>query len=188
MKVIRGSLFRAICAIVLGVLLVMYPDKTTELLVVIVGCFFLVPGVVALLNYFTRSKSERRIFPTMGLGSVLLGLILILMPAFFVTFLMYVLGFALLLAGAAQVSSLLRMRRFTVVPVSLYVVPVLVLLAGLVIIVNPIEVAGYPFLILGVSSIVCGLSELWNAYKFRNVVRVTDVSTGQFEEAEEIKD
>lgn len=106
-------------------------------------------------------------FPLVSIGSALFGLWLIIMPAFFVGILMYVLGAVLIFAGIGQVANLVAVQRWTQVPVGYYVVPVLVLIAGLVVLLNPFAVASVPFLILGISSIVYGAAELVNQIRFR---------------------
>lgn len=186
MKVKIASWWRAVCVLILGILLVAYPDKTTELLVVMVGCLFLIPGIVSLVIYFSRFRKSAMTFPLLGVGSVLLGLILILMPASFVTVLMYVLGGVLMLVGAGQVGTVLRMRQYVTVPVMYYVIPVLVVLLGVLVIFNPIEVAGMPFLILGISCIICGLSDLWNLYRFRHMCSGKE-GIARFNQVEEIE-
>ena len=55
-----------------------------------------------------------------------------IMPAFFVGILMYVLGAVLVLAGISQIVNLSAARSWTVVPGGFFVVPVLVLIAGFV--------------------------------------------------------
>ena len=125
-------------------------------------------------------------FPIAGLGSLLFGLWLMIMPAFFVGILMYVLGAVLVLAGISQIVNLSAARSWTVVPGGFFVV--LVLIAGVVVLFNPFTAATVPFIILGVSSIVYGLSDLVNIIRFR---QKKDIQTPIIEDVtpiEEIKD
>ena len=83
-------------------------------------------------------------FPIAGLGSLLFGLWLMIMPAFFVGILMYVLGAVLVLAGISQIVNLSAARSWTVVPGGFFVIPVLVLIAGIVVLFNPFTAAAVP--------------------------------------------
>lgn len=179
---------RCVCALVLGILLVAWPEAAIIYLVITVGVLFLVPGLFSVFGYLTRGRLRGGSFPIAGLGSMLFGLWLMIMPAFFVGILMYVLGAVLVLAGISQIVNLSAARSWTVVPGGFFVVPVLVLTAGLVVLFNPFSAAAVPFIVLGVSSIVYGLSDLVNIIRFRqkpdgNVTEIEDVIP-----IEEIKD
>jgi len=64
-------------------------------------------------------------FPYEGVGSLLFGLWLIIMPGFFADLLTFVLGFILVMGGVQQIASLSAARRWMPVPGGFYVVPVL---------------------------------------------------------------
>ena len=170
MKTMNYSIIRCICALVLGVLLVAWPEAAILYLVITIGALFLVPGLFSVFGYLTRGKQNGMSFPIAGLGSLLFGLWLMIMPAFFVGILMYVLGAVLVLAGISQIVNLSAARSWTVVPGGFFVVPVLVLIAGVVVLFNPFTAATVPFIILGVSSIVYGLSD----YSFPPKERYSD--------------
>ena len=161
------SIIRCICALVIGVLLVAWPEAAILYLVITIGVLFLVPGLFSVFGYLIRGKQDGSSFPIAGLGSLLFGLWLMIMPAFFVGILMYVLGAVLVLAGISQIVNLSAARSWTVVPGGFFVIPVLVLIAGIVVLFNPFTAAAVPFIILGVSSIVYGLSDLINIIRFR---------------------
>ena len=106
MKTMNYSIIRCICALVLGVLLVAWPEAAILYLVITIGALFLVPGLFSVFGYLTRGKQNGMSFPIAGLGSLLFGLWLMIMPAFFVGILMYVLGAVLVLAGISQIVNL----------------------------------------------------------------------------------
>lgn len=188
MKTMNYAIIRCICALVIGVLLVVWPEAAILYLVITIGALFLVPGLFSVFGYLVRGRQTGDTFPVIGLGSLLFGLWLMIMPAFFVGILMYVLGAVLVLAGVSQVVNLSAARSWTVVPGAFFVVPVLVLIAGIVVLFNPFTAATVPFIILGVSGIVYGLSDLINIIRFRQkrepgVPEIEDVTP-----IEEIKD
>ena len=49
---------RCIFAIVLGLVLVLWPEAAVTYLVITIGICFIIPGLFSLLNYFTREKVE----------------------------------------------------------------------------------------------------------------------------------
>ena len=90
MKILQSSIFRAICAIAIGIMLIKYPDNTVTWITVAIGILFLLSGVISMVVYFTANKQvadykitdangnviagEKPTFPLVGLGSIILGL------------------------------------------------------------------------------------------------------------------
>lgn len=169
MKTMNFSLIRILFAIVVGLVLVLWPDAAASYIVITVGVAFLIPGIISLFSYFgrkssTNGKSPR--FPIEGVGSLLFGLWLIVMPDFFADVLMFLLGFILMMGGVQQIASLSMARRWMPVPGIYYLVPSLILIAGIIALFNPTGARNTAFIIIGISSLVYSVSELINWFKF----------------------
>ncbi len=181
MKVLRSSLFRAICAVIIGILLVCKPDSTVKGITIVIGVLFLIFGVISFAEYIHAKLhkddtevydaqgrlivSYRPVFPIVGLGSVLLGLILALMPGVFVKSLMYVLGAILILGAINQFANLVSVNKYTRIPLWFWICPVIIFLTGLFVIIKPIDIASLPLLIIGWGLILYGVVECVNAIK-----------------------
>lgn len=182
MKILQSSVFRAICAIVIGALLVKFPDNTVTGITVAIGVLFLLSGILSCLTYIQakRHVSEYKIydaegklvagdkptFPIVGIGSIILGLILALMPASFVTALMYVIGIVLVLGAINQFMALLSGRRYGSVSLWYWIMPTLILLTGLFVMLKPLAPLAMAMMVLGWATLVYGVVELVNALKF----------------------
>lgn len=166
MKGLSYSFLRVICALVIGLVLVMFPDQASDYFVITIGVIFLVPSLISIISYFAQSAEMRRRFPIEGVGSLLFGLWLIIMPGFFADLLTFVLGFILVMAGVQQIASLIVARRWMTVSAGFYVVPALILVAGLIALFNPTGVRSTAFIIIGISSLVYAASDLLNYFKF----------------------
>ncbi|RHJ95277.1 HdeD family acid-resistance protein [Parabacteroides bouchesdurhonensis] len=170
MKKINNALLRSAFAMILGFVLVLWPEAAVTYLVITIGIFFIIPGIISLLAYFTRDTKEGELapmFPLEGAGSILFGAWLVIMPAFFVNILMYILGALLVIAGVQQLVSLIAARKWTFIPWGFYIMPVLILLTGIMILAYPFGAAANTFVIFGIASIFYGAFELINWYKFR---------------------
>ena len=181
MKVLQSSVFRAICSIAVGAMLIKNPDSTVKGITIAIGLLFLVSGVISCVAYFNArlhsAENEvydvdgkllvggKPMFPVVGLGSVILGFVLALMPGAFVTSLMYVLGGILLLGSLNQFLVLIQARKYAVLPLWFWVCPTLILLTGLFVMVKPMETAGLPLLIIGWCLLFYGVTESLNAFK-----------------------
>jgi len=140
----------------------------TSLLVQIIGGIFIVTGVLSTLNYWMpggETQSIRPVFPVVGLGSIMLGLLLLLKPALFVTGLMYLLGIFLIAGGAAQLASLISSRKVAPLRWWVFIWPIIMLCVGALILFKPMQSASLPFFILGVACIGYGLSDLFYALR-----------------------
>jgi len=184
MKILRSSVFRALCAIVTGTLLILYPDNTVTGITIAIGLLFFISGVISVLTYVQarRHVSDYKIydaegrllsgdqptFPVVGIGSIILGLILALTPTTFVSALMYIIGILLILGAINQFMSLIGGRRYGRVGFFYWVMPTLILLAGLYVMLKPLAPLSMAMLVLGWCMLVYGLAELINALKFYN--------------------
>lgn len=186
MKSMNYSLVRIVCALLIGLVLVVWPDAAVQYIVRIIGILFLIPGCIVLIGYFGTKQEPGvpRRFPIEGVGSLLFGLWLVIMPDFFTGILMFLLGFILVLGGVQQIASLAAARRWMPVPIGFYVVPVLILIAGIISLFNPSGV----FMIIGISSIVYALSDLLNWFKFsRRRQKMPSKEDSNIEDAEIIE-
>ena len=166
MRVLGYSLTRAVCALVIGMILVMFPDQASNYFVITIGVIFLVPSLIGIIAYTTNGKKKQQRFPIEGVGSLLFGLWLIIMPHFFSNLLTIILGFILLMGGIQQLASVSTLRTLVKVSYRYYVVPTLILIAGLVALFNPTGVQRTAFIIIGISCMVYAFSEFVNWFIF----------------------
>ena len=182
MKILQSSVFRAICAIAIGCLLIKYPDNTVTWMTVAIGVLFLLSGLISLIVYVNARKhvsefkildangrvisGEKPTFPIVGVGSLILGAMLALTPNVFITALMYIIGGILVLGAINQYMNLVQARRYGKVGFGFWVFPSAVLLIGLYVIIRPMAPASMAMLILGWCSLLYGVTELINALKF----------------------
>ena len=182
MRILQSAVFRAICAIVIGVLLIKFPDNTVKGITIAIGVLFLLSGIISCVTYYMakRNVSEYKIydkegnivageqptFPIVGLGSSILGLILALSPTAFVSALMYIIGAILILGAINQFMGLINGRRYGHVSLWYWVLPSLILLTGLYVMVKPMAPLAMAMLVLGWCTLLYGVVELINAFKF----------------------
>ena len=207
MRILQSSVFRAICAIIIGALLIKFPDNTVKGITVAIGVLFLISGLISCVTYFwaKRNVSEYKIydaegklvagekptFPIVGIGSAILGLILSLSPTAFVSALMYIIGAILILGAINQYMSLIGGRRYGRISLWYWIMPTLILLTGLYVMLKPMAPLNTAMLILGWCTLVYGVVELINALKFyrdkKSWIKAQD-QPEQLDVFEEVKD
>jgi uncharacterized membrane protein HdeD (DUF308 family) len=207
MRILQSSVFRALCAIIIGALLIKFPDNTVKGITVAIGVLFLISGLISCVTYFwsKRHVSEYKVydvegnlvageqppFPIVGIGSSILGLILSLSPTFFVSALMYIIGAILVLGAINQYMGLLSGRRYGHISLWYWIMPTLILLTGIYVMVKPMAPLNMAMLVLGWCTLVYGIVELINALKFyrdkKSWIKAQD-QPEQLDVFEEVKD
>ena len=182
MKILQSSVFRAICAIAIGILLIKFPDNTVTWMTVAIGILFLLSGVISLVVYVHARKNvseykitdaegrvvagEKPTFPIVGVGSIILGLLLALTPNIFIKALMYIIGAILILGAINQYMNLVSARKYGKIGFGYWIFPSVILLVGLYVIIKPLAPASMAMLVLGWCSLLYGVTEVINSLKF----------------------
>lgn len=170
----KSIIIRAIASIIIGCLLMAYPEKVTDWLVILVGCLFLVPGIYSIVSYWTLRKEDgiHMGLPIAGVGSTLLGIWMILDSTFFIKAFMMSIAILLIVVAVNRIINNVRARKYGVyVPWIFYVFPVLLMAVSGFVMSKPLEIAGIPFYILGISMIVYGIIELFNTIWLHNMIQ-----------------
>ena len=201
-RIFQSSVFRALCAIIVGVLLIKFPDNTVTGITIAIGVLFLLSGVISCVSYYVarRNVSEFKVydadgrlvageqpsFPIVGVGSAILGLILALSPKAFVSALMYVIGAILILGAINQFMALLSARRYGHVSFWFWLLPSVILLTGLFVMVKPLGPLEVAMLVLGWCTLLYGVTELINALKFYHDKKQLQNESQQLDVYEEV--
>lgn len=191
MKVIHSSIFRAVCAIIVGVLLIQYREQTVTWITVAIGVLFFLSGVISLASYWAAKRNAEKMqgqilsdsngkpimgmlpkFPLVSVGSLILGLLLALMPQVFIAWLMFILAFILILGALTQFVNLASAAKMGRVGILFWLFPSVLLLLGLLTIIKPSAIASAPLFIIGWGMLIYGVVELLNAFKVSNNKRI----------------
>ena len=167
----KRTVVKSIVAIVLGLILVIWPTEVLNNIVKIIGGVFFVAGLVSFLVYYSERDERAAMGLTSfnGFGSMLLGVLLFFMADFFTSMLMYLLGFLLAVAGVGQLVMLTSARRLGMQSLVAYIFPVLLLIAGVVVFVNPFQAKESIITLFGIMSIFYGITDLINRRKINRL-------------------
>lgn len=205
MKVIHSSIFRAVCAIIVGVLLIQYREQTVTWITIAIGVLFFLSGVISLASYWAAKRNAEKMqgqilsdsngkpimgmmpkFPLVSVGSLILGLLLALMPQVFIAWLMFILAFILILGALTQFVNLASAAKMGRVGILFWLFPSVLLLLGLLAIIKPSAIASAPLFIIGWGMLIYGAVELLNAFKVSNNKRIWLNNQQQKQDSKEI--
>ena len=237
MKLITYSIFRALCAIAVGALLVKYREDMVEWMTIAIGALFFLSGAIAMIASMSKKKvtgnkaaettdadSTELVYDEtnanmnygeeetatrrngwgwgsfVGMGSMILGIILILMPKTFVEFLVYIISAFLIIGAIQQFVTLGVARKNGSVGFGYWIMPVLLFIAGCIALFKPTVFASAPLFFIGWFLICYGIVECINALKarsnrkkfekeqnFYNLNQKPDFSNAEEVEAEEVE-
>lgn len=187
MKLISSYIFRSLCSLLVGLLLLFNAEQMPALIVELIGLLFLLPGIFGVVAYlygqFSKNAIVRPSFPLMSIGSILLGVYLIMYPDNFVTYLVFLIGILLLLAGINQFLSMFVNRRVSPFSWLLMFMPVVLIGVGAYCITHTSEAAATLFKILGATSIYYGLSDMFLTLRTKHYTRIYEREQKKAEEA-----
>ena len=199
MRIVQSSFFRALCAVIIGALLIKYREQTVTWMTIVIGVMFFLSGVVSCAAYLSaRSREDmpqvfdaqgRQLtgmkphFPIVGIGSLVLGLILALMPATFITWLMYILAAILILGAINQFVSLASVSRVVHVGFYFWIMPSIIMLIGIIAVAYPSAIASAPLFVIGWCMMLYGVVEIINNLKINGIRRQMDEAAKKTEEA-----
>ena len=128
MLLLRGAL-----AFVFGMFCFVYPDLTLTLLVIVLGSYTLIDGLLAIAAASARAKTQERWRSTLieGIVGGTIGVLILIWPAITARGLLYLIATWALLTGIFKIGTAIRLRRYII--------------------------GEWLLLLSGVASVVCGL-------------------------------
>ena len=178
-NILSGSAYgyvRAAVTLVLGLLIVIWPGVAVRTLVMVIGAFLIAAGAISFIASYGDRKVEGQspLLILNGLVSIVFGLILIILPDFFVGIIMFLFGAILLLFGVMQIVNIINVRRVIKIQWISYIVPILVCLCGIVIFFNPFNSLAAIFIFFGIVLIIYGVSEFISTLSFRKAMKESE--------------
>ena len=180
-KLLQSHFFRAIIAVIVGVLLVRFRNETLTWITIIIGVLFLISGVISIATYFGEKKhasdtiiydaegnqitGQKPFFPIVGIGSIVLGIILALIPDNFITALTIIFAIILIMGAVNQFVNLAAVRKYAKVGAGFWIFPSIILIVGLIALIKPSAIATAPLLVIGWCMILYGVIECINSIK-----------------------
>lgn len=202
MKVFQSSIFRALCAIVVGALLVKYREQTVTWITIAIGVIFFVSGVISTVAYLSAKRQATKEgveiydakgnrltrpvppFPIVGIGSIILGAWLALFPNSFVNGLMFVLAGMLILGALNLFFNLAAATRFSSIGCLWWVLPVAIFLVGITALAKPSTIASAPLFIIGWGMMAYGMVDLVNTIKIHRCRKAFEKAQQDNDEAD----
>ena len=158
-KLMKNTLVDAFLLIVLGIVLLIKPSGTLEIIFRIIGVTLLVMGAVRIISFFTRKDEAERSVPALivGIAQAVIGLLLIAKPDLLIS-VWYMVAAALIGYGAivSLIRAVKQMNAKVPGAVATLVLSIATLVLAIVVFINPAAFAAFYMQLIGISFIVEG--------------------------------
>lgn len=163
--------FRALIALVLGVVMIVYNEQAMDFVVKIIAAFLLASGFVSLaVGLRKKNESSSKLMTFNAVVDVVIAALLFLFSGSVANLIIYLIGFVVLGFGIFQLIALISANRVSKVGVMALVMPVLVIGAGAFLLFNPEFIKSSISLFAGVALLIYGVSELLSSWKMKKAI------------------
>lgn len=169
----RSSVAAAAVTIVLGGLLMAWPDRSVNFLCMLLGAAIILTGLIYLLGWFRRRKDGYPVFFMLpGVILCALGLWLMTSPASVVLLIQYIFGAILLFHGIVDLQGVLSMAGKGMNRWWLdLLLAILTIGLGVLVLLNPFGTFAALIILIGLALIFDGLSDLYIIWRLSKAFR-----------------
>lgn len=160
---------RALIALAIGILMVVFPAKALTTVVKIIAAFMIASGVVSLV--VGLKDKEKGSLPIMSFNAVvdlIIAILLFVFAPFVAKFVIYLIGLVLLIFGVIQILALAGAKSVMNLNLRTFILPVVVTLIGGFILFNPFA-ESVMTIIAGSALLLYGISELISSWMMKNL-------------------
>lgn len=172
MKLLHSSALRAICTLVVSIIMLLYPGETERWISIVVGVLFIIPGVSSVIAFYVHRndhapENHRPMFPLAGWGSILLGAAILILHSQAEQTAFILLGALLIILSISTLLNLIMSKKYYHVGVGNFIIPVATLVVGLMAILFNDPASGNIlthtrfFQLIGLAFVLYGLTELY---------------------------
>ena len=137
MRILHSAILRAICTLIVGVLMLIYPAETSKWASIVIGCLFILPGIASVVSFYRHCNDKaphnhRPLFPLAGWGSILLGVAILVMQSQTEQTTFILMGVLLVILAISTLINILMSRKYYHIGVGNFITPIIVLIIGVV--------------------------------------------------------
>ena len=172
----RSSIAAAAVTVLVGILLVVWPNHSVDLICKILGVAVCVTGVIYILGWLSRRKEGAPIYFILpGVILIALGLWLVTMPESVVLLIQYLFGAILIFHGVIDLQGAMVLMRCRAPQRGIdLVLSILTVVLGILVIINPFGTFAALIMLIGIALIYDGVSDLYLVWKLSRVAKEID--------------
>ena len=163
------SLFTSVLVFAVGIFLFINPSAVIDIIAVIIGILFMIPGVTALIDYF-KEKNESSLIT--GIITILVSIVIMAYRKLIASILPFIFGIFFVVNGVNRLQYALQIRKeYGLKDTKPVLMAILILLCGIIFIIYPLTVAETAFQIMGVFLCVYALLDISNHVMIKKEIK-----------------
>lgn len=157
-------LISAILCVLFGITLIVWPDISSQVVCIGLGCVLLLSGIIHLVSFFAQRDGTlvSRIGLLTGIILVAVGIWIVTSPSVLMVMIPVIIGVIIVLHGIHNITQAVSLCRskYSKWWVAL-ILGVLTVLFGVLLIFNPFEAVSTAVVVIGVLLVFDGISDIW---------------------------
>jgi len=176
----RSSIAAAAVTILLGLLLIIWPDRSVSFLCMLLGAAIFLTGIIYVLGWLSRRREGVPAFFVLpGVVLCALGVWLLTSPASVVMLIQYIFGAILIFHGLVDLQGALVMMRHRADRWWLdLLLAALTLALGALVLFNPFGTFAALVILIGASLVYDGISDLYIIWRLSRIFRTLEEQEG----------
>ena len=162
-------LIRGLFAIALGVFAIAFPGATLAVLVILIGAYLFVDGIVALVKAFRVMRTDKHWWVLLleGILGVVVGLVIFAWPGLSLLSLAYLVGYWAIFSGVSAIMASFRLRTHVKGEWLYTVFGVVSVVFGLFVVAAPTAGLAYIVFMVSIYGFVAGITMIALAFRAR---------------------
>lgn len=170
-----NALVWGVVAVVIGIILVIWPRDILQWAVRLIGIVSIVIGAVQFFGFLARTKGMEdrwKYLPPAAPIAVIWGVLLLLSPELWTSLFMILFGVLLIFLGLNQLVTMFKVKKSGIKVAGIYFFfPILLMIAGFVAFVQPIYTATWFMAFVGAWILAYGIMEIFGYFSLRGPIK-----------------
>lgn len=186
-----GFVVSAVLYILLGVVLLKFPDQSLRTVCYFFGGVTLIYGVIRIITYFIQKREGFLFLTDVVVGIILtgIGIFLLITPEVVISIIPFIIGLLILFHSIMKIQRALQLKRVNYEKWwSMLILSVITAALGALIIYNPFKTVSMMVMAIGIVLMIDGVINLisifFTAHTVKKMTKIIDETTGTVEEVE----
>lgn len=167
---------RAAIAVLIGCIMVFKPETSLIFLVKVIAAIMIASGIVSLAyGVANRRNGGLGLLVFNTIVDILIGVLLFVFPDVVASFVIILIGVALLVFGIFQIAAMISASAFVPVTAWSFLLPVICAGGGVLLLFDPFDAASTMTLVAGIAILIYGLSELFASWKMARAMKEYEI-------------
>lgn len=159
-KLYNVSLFTSVVVFAVGIFLFINPSAVIDIIAIIVGILFMIPGVTSLIDYF-KEKNQASLIT--GIITILVSIVIMAYRKIIASILPFIFGIFFVVNGITRLQYALEIRKeYGIKDSKPILMALLIILSGIIFIIYPLTVAETAFQVMGLFLCIYALLDICN--------------------------